>query len=405
MGAKAASPLDFRAISYPVRIFSGADALDALSRELARLGVRRAFVICGRTVSRATPLVTRIRGIVGDRLAGVFDEAEQNATRLSVEAATAAARSAGCDAIVAVGAGSVMMVGRMVAIHLGESRPADDLMTRYAETGAPISARLDAPKVPIINVLTAPTNAQNRGGSAMLDETAGRRMEFFDPKTRPSAIFWDRDALMTAPASLARSSGLTVFWWSLMWLGAAACANPLVQGDRLQAFRLARAAVGRMDEPDARIEMCAASFLQNRDEDMGGRPFEAHWVSRVCYALGAGIVTVADGVKPGDAYLALTGPAITHFGARCPVELAAIATALGADVSSSSRDVIAATARTVIERLFATFGAPRRLRELVRSRGDLVQIRDAALQSYNADPQRQFVHEVERLDAVLEGAW
>ena len=39
-------------------------------------------------------------------------------------------------------------------------------------------------------------------------------MEFFDPKTRPVAVFWDSDALLTAPPSLARTTGASIFWRS-----------------------------------------------------------------------------------------------------------------------------------------------------------------------------------------------
>src|ERR1044071_2613171 len=98
-----------------------------------------------------------------------------------------------------------------------------------------------ATKVPIINVLTAATSAQNRAGSAVKCENLDHRMEFFDPKTRPVAVFWDSDALLTAPASLARNTGAAVFWRTAMNMGAASM-SPLVEGDRLQAFRLARGA-------------------------------------------------------------------------------------------------------------------------------------------------------------------
>lgn len=94
----------------------------------------------------------------------------------------------------------------------------------------------------------------------------------FDPKTRPSSIYWDSRALMTAPAPLAAASGFTTFWWSFMMLGGIERCNPLSQADRLQSFIIAHRALPRMVEEDAaaRIEMCAASFLQNRDEDSGG---------------------------------------------------------------------------------------------------------------------------------------
>src|SRR5690606_37720330 len=136
---------------------------------------------------------------------------------------------------------------------------------------------------------TAATSSQHRGGAALKNPAGGPRLEYFDPKTRPAAIFWDADALLTAPPSLAHSTGLGVFWRALMNIGAVRGANPLVQASRLHAYTLALGALPRMRDPqdaEARIDMCAAALLQNRDEDDGGRPMDAHWIARSVYALG-----------------------------------------------------------------------------------------------------------------------
>src|SRR5690606_20037340 len=156
-----------------------------------------------------------------------------------------------------------------------ESGLPETLCTQYPEDGPPISPRLSSPKVPIFNVLTAATSAQNRGGAALKHPRGGPRLEFFDPKTRPTAIFWDEDALLTAPPSLAISTGLGVFWRALMNVAAIERANPLVQASRLHAYTLAQAALPNMGDASnarARVDMCAAALLQNRDEDDGGRP-------------------------------------------------------------------------------------------------------------------------------------
>jgi len=68
---------DFRAVGYPVRLYSGQDALENLPAELKRHRAQRAFVVCGRSVSRKTDLVAHIRRIVGAQIAGVFDEMEK----------------------------------------------------------------------------------------------------------------------------------------------------------------------------------------------------------------------------------------------------------------------------------------------------------------------------------------
>ena len=68
---------DFRAVGYPLRLYSGKDALENLPAELHRHGAKRAFIVCGRSVSRKTPLISRMRTILGDTSAGVYDEMEK----------------------------------------------------------------------------------------------------------------------------------------------------------------------------------------------------------------------------------------------------------------------------------------------------------------------------------------
>ena len=147
------------------------------------------------------------------------------------------------------------------------------------------------PKLPIVNVCTTPTSAMNRAGSGVKDPNADHRLEFFDPKVRPVSVYWDAEALLTAPASLALNASVSVYWRAVTNLGAADM-NPLVEGDRSQAFRLAERALPRVTDPEdaaARIDMCAAAFLHNRDQDDGGTSNTRIWddARRVCVCDGA----------------------------------------------------------------------------------------------------------------------
>jgi alcohol dehydrogenase class IV len=393
----------FRATAYPLRLYSGRDVLENLPAELKRHRSQRAFVVCGRSVSRKTGLVDRIAAILGPAYAGRYDEIEKDTTLASVQAATAAARAAGADLLIGVGAGSVIQGTRVVAILLAEQAPVDQLITQYPDNAPAISPKLLAPKLPIINVLTAATTAQNRAGSAVKDPARPNRMEFFDPKTRPAALFWDEEALLTAPVSLARTTGTSVFWRAIMNLGAP-CMAPLSEGDRLQAFRLARGAYPRMADPAdaaARIEMCTAAFLQNRDADDGGALTEKHWPARVTYALATALFNRHAHVGQGEANSALTATVIRHFGARDPEAMALIAAAFGVIDGRPPQERAAAA----VEQAFTGAGMPVRLRELGIPRDSLGDVLEASLKNFNADPKREFLRERDVLMAVLEAAW
>ncbi len=398
---------DFRAVHLPYRLYSGKNALDKLPDEVGRLKARRAFIVCGRTVSRKTPLISRIRGLLGESCAGVFDEVDKDTSRSSMVRAADAARAAQADLIVGVGAGSVIQGARIVTILLAEKRPIEDLITQYPEHGPAVSARLMEPKLPIINVLTAPTTAQNRAGSRMKDDETARGMEFFDPKTRPAAIFWDEDALLTAPVSLIRTTAAAVYSRAVMNLGGIGI-NPLVEGDRLQAYRLASGALPRIADPAdvaPRYELCAVTLLQNRENDDGGAQFERLWAVRVAYALSTALIAICPHVGQGEAYSALMGTVTRRLGARDPEAMARIAKALGIWEECVSP---AQAPQRVADKLDATFrsiGMPIRLSELNIDRAVFSRLVEHSLTNFNADPRREFARESETLAEVLEAAW
>jgi alcohol dehydrogenase class IV len=396
---------DFRATGHPFRLYSGNDALDRLPEEVARLKAKRAFIVCGRTVSRRTPLIARMKQLLGERCAGVFDEIDKDTSRSSVMRATEAARAAQADLVIGVGAGSVIQGARIVTILLAEKEPVERLVTQYPAHGSAVSPKLLASKLPIINVLTAPTTAQNRAGSRMKDAATARGMEFFDPKTRPASIFWDTDALLTAPLALIRAGAGTIYCRAVMNLGALDD-NPLVEGDRLQAYRLAAGALPRIADtgnPEPRFDLCAAALLQNREADDGGSPFARHWVMRAAYAFSTSLISVFPQVGQGDAYAALIGTMLRRLGDRDPEAMSCIATALGFGSAAPANAPLHIAEK--MEAQFAALGMPTRLSGLGIAREQLPQVLELSLTNFNADPKREFVREREALAQTLEAAW
>ena len=398
---------DFRVVTYPVRVYSGQGALANIKAEVARNRSRRAFIVCGRSVSRKTPLIEKMRDRLGELCAGVYDELEKDSPLGPVLAARDAARAAEADLVIAVGGGSVIQAARVVVILLAEKGDPHQLCTQYPEGRPAHSVKLLQTKVPIINVCTTPTSAMNRAGSGIKDADSDHRLEFFDPKTRPAAVYWDAEALATAPDWLARSTSASVYWRSVMNLGAAEM-NPLVEGDRLQAFRLAARALPRvMDaaDTDARIDMCAAAFLHNRDQDDGGTLVPRHWPTRVIYAFATAIFNRYPHIGQGEANTALSPHVLRAMGYRNPREMCNLAEALGvwrpgmneADAPGLAADHLAA--------LFDRLGMVGRLRDLQVPEAGLPLIVEDSMKNFNADPKREFLEHRDELHEVIRKSW
>jgi len=398
--------IDFKCTSVPLRLYSGENALDNLPSELHRCKAKRAFVLCGRTVSRRSDLIARIRSILGGTCVGLFDEIEKDSTLPSVLRAAEAARAAAPDVLVAVGGGSVVQAARVVLILLAESRPLEQMVTQYPEHGPAISPKLLAPKLPVINVLTLPTAAQNRGGSAIRNDALEHRMEVFDPKTRPVAIFWDRDALLTAPLALARAAACTVYWRIVMNLGWKSI-NPLLEGTRLHAFRLASRAIVQLDsaDPAARTELCAAALLLNRDADEGGLGGEKHWPARVSYALATALLLCYPNARQGEALTAVTGTVLRQWGAGDSAAMVQLAQNLGLWTPTTPDAAAPGMVADYLDGVFTRLAMPTRLRELGIPADGLSRIVERSLKNFNADPRQEFAHKRDVLVDTLNRCW
>lgn len=399
----------FRAVSYPWRLYSGVNALQHLGGEVERAGARRAFVVCGRTVAHRTNLLARIEAQLGDRYAGAFDAMDKDSSYQAVQAATEAARAAGADLLIAVGGGSVIVGTRVVAIFLAEQGDPFELMTQYPEGKPAYSPRLNAPKPPIINVVTTPTSAMNRAGSGLKNDDLDHRMEYYDPKTRPVALFWDAEALLTAPPELVRSTGTTTFTGALRSV-AEPSVNPLVEGDRLQAFRLAKQALPRaLNQPDnaePRIDLCAAAFLANRaaDDDVSRR-IVRDAIGSASYALATALHLRYHHVGQGEATSSLLPAVMRSMDADDLIAAARLAEALdvaGPGLSAKELNHASADALTAFYR---SIGMPACLSDLNIPRGDLPLLAQDTLKNFNANPGQRPDDQVERMMALLDAAW
>ena len=388
--------------SRNMRLYAGELALENLAKELSRLDLSRALMICGNSVATKTRLPARIQEILGSSWAGLFGNMGKDAPISDVIDAAQYAREIEADVLIAVGAGSVLKATRVVAMLLGENKPPQDIATRFLDNAPPVSPKLLAPKIPIINVLTAATSAQNRAGAAIHNPTGGPRLEFFDPKTRPQSIFWDHEALLTAPPSLALSTGISVLWRALMNIGAVETANPLVQASRLHAFELARNSLPNVRNPEdaqARLNLCAAALLQNRDEDDDGRPFDAHWVASSVYALGAALFNRVRHLDQGVTHAILTPAAISTFYDLCPQAIQAMGIGLGLDATDATNPL---QVSECVRRYFGGFGITQTLGEQGVKQSDLEPVLENSLHNFNANRKGGLHMHRERLMKILQ---
>jgi alcohol dehydrogenase class IV len=409
MDGQAMSESAFRAVGYSWRLHCGRQVIEqSLKDAVDRAGAKRAFVVCSPSVNRRTDSVRRIAACLGNRYVGVFDGIEKDSTYASVAAARLAATEAAADLLIAVGGGSVIVAVRAVAIFMAEPDDPFQLMTQYPEGRPAYSPRLLAPKPPIINVPTTPTSAMNRAGTGLKNPDLDHRMEYFDPKTRPQAIFLDEDALLSAPPELIRSTSTTVFA-GLVGAMAQLDMNPLAEGDRNQAFRLAYRAYLRLadelDNPSLRIDLCIAAFLQNRAEDDGSRRFRDGAFSGN-YAVSTALHVRYPHVGQGESTSVVHAARIRLAEAVDARSARQVAAALEVWHDGMGARDAALVVADMLEAHYSRAGMPTRLRQLQIPREDFRAIANETVKNFNANAgERSPADQVEGAIRLLEAAF
>lgn len=167
--------LNFVYQSAPSRVVFGRGSLSRLGAELDSLGAQRALVLC--TPEQRT-LGEQVAAQLGARAASVFDRATMHVPVEIAREAVARATALGADAMVAVGGGSTIGLGKAVALE--HSLPIVAVPTTYA--GSEMTS---------IYGITA-------GGA----KKTGR-----DARVLPRTVLYDPDLLRTLPTAVCITSG------------------------------------------------------------------------------------------------------------------------------------------------------------------------------------------------------
>lgn len=399
----------FRAAGHNWRLYCGPQAIEqGLKESVERARSKRAFVVCSPSVNRRTDTVRRIEAALGDLYAGVYDGIEKDSTYASVVAAKTAAQAAGADLLIAVGGGSVIVAVRAVAIFMAEPGDPFKIMTQYPDGAPAYSPRLMAPKPPIINIPTTPTSAMNRAGTGLKNPGLDQRMEYFDPKTRPQAVFFDDDALLSAPPSLIRSTATTLFA-GLVSAMSQLDLNPLAEGDRNHAFRLAHQAyprlVNELDNPRLRTDLCVAAFLMNRAEDDGLRRFRGGPFSGN-YAVSTALHVRYPHVGQGESTSVVHAPKIRLSDKIDTRSARQVAEALGVWHGNMDGRQAALSVADWLEDIYTRMGVPTRLCQLDIPRDDLRAIANETVKNFNANAGvRSAADQIEDAVRLLEAAY
>ncbi len=248
--------------SYPTSIRFGAGRIGELVEACAAAGIARPLFVTDPGLAKSSMVDDALAQL---RKAGLgvalFSDLKPNPVAGNIDAGIAAFRDGGHDGVVALGGGSALDVGKLIAFMQAQTRPIwdfediGDWWTRAREEGiAPIVA------VPT----TAGTGSEvGRAGVVTNEETHTKKI-IFHPLMMPRVVIADPELTVGLPAVLTAGTGMDALAHCLE----AYCApsfHPMSEGIAVEGMRLIAGsltqAVAEPQDLAARSQMLAAAMM------------------------------------------------------------------------------------------------------------------------------------------------
>ncbi|MCB1882551.1 MAG: iron-containing alcohol dehydrogenase [Geminicoccaceae bacterium] len=237
--------------SYPTSIRFGAGRVAEVADAARTAGIRRPLVVTDPGIA-ALPMARRVMDLL--RAGGVegvlFDGVRPNPVEANLADGIAAYRDGGHDGVVALGGGSALDVGKLIAFQQGQTRPVFD----FEDVGDRWT-RADAARIaPVVAVPTTAGTGSEVGRAAVLTDGATRtKRVIFHPLMLPKAVICDPELTAGMPPKITAGTGMDALAHCLEAYCAPAY-HPMGDGIAVEGMRLVKGALPRAFRDGADIE-------------------------------------------------------------------------------------------------------------------------------------------------------
>ncbi len=247
--------------SFPTTIVFGAGAISTVSDHSKRLGGTRALLVCDAGVVKAG-IAERVKSVLdaGGVATQIFDRVDPNPIEKNVFDGADAYKAHNANIVIAVGGGSPLDTGKLIALRTTHTRP---LVDYDDATGGDRFIGANVP--PIITVPTTAGTGSDVGRSGVVTlEATGRKTVIFSPYLLAKVAILDPELTVSMPARVTAATGfdaLTHCLEAYCSVGDHPMADAIALGGlELCAKYLARA-VSRGNDLDARGAMMKAAMM------------------------------------------------------------------------------------------------------------------------------------------------
>ena len=216
-----------------VKLLCGENALDRLADELRHLGAARPLMLTDAVLAKigVAAQVSELMAAEGCPAAEVFSDIPVDSSLAVVNNITRFYRERGCDAIVAVGGGSVIDTAKGVRLVLSQEK--DDILSLSGVENLHRGRHIPFIVVPT----TAGTGSECTGVAVIRNDAQGVKMEFLSPFVEPDVAVLDVRMTLRLPARATAGTGMDALVHAIE---ACTCLqnNPLSYAHGTSAIRL-----------------------------------------------------------------------------------------------------------------------------------------------------------------------
>lgn len=372
----------------------GQGATNEIGMELADRGAREILVVTDANLSALEPVSNVIAALEKENLQyTVFDRVRIEPTDQSLKAAISFAMEHPCDAVIAIGGGSVIDTAK--AANLYSTYPADFLDYVNAPIGK--AKPVPGPLKPLIAIPTTAGTGSETTGVIIFDLTAMHaKTGIAHLRLKPTLGLLDPNNTRTLPPVVAASTGLDVLTHALESYTAIPYnerpkpdrpllrptyqgANPISDTWALEALRLLAAFIQRAVEDPTDDEARGEMMLAATYAGIGFGNAGVHLAHGMSYPV-SGMVqdykpegyAVDHAIVPHGMAVVLNAPAVFRFTApACPQRHLVAAGILGADVTGADPEDAGEILSGCIIALMKTLNIPNGLSAIGFSHEDI----------------------------------
>ena len=248
--------------SYPTAVRFGPGRITELAASCQAAGIARPLLVTDSGLSNL-PIIAKAVELcrAAGTAAAVFDRIQPNPVESNVYEGVAAYRAGGHDGVIAMGGGSALDCGKLIAFMTGQTRPIWD----FEDIGDWWTRADEAAIAPIVAVpTTAGTGSEVGRAGVVTNEATHTKKVIYHPRMMPKIVICDPELTIGLPRVVTAGTGMDALAHCLE----AYCApgfHPLADGIAAEGVRLVHAYLSRAvadgTDIEARAHMMAAAAM------------------------------------------------------------------------------------------------------------------------------------------------